>query len=187
MGEEAHRYVARYASQYVTGQTFTEVGDVLHQRGFDMQRAEQTEHGVLLIPHKDGRRMAARLFQNLPTVEPEHKHNGDAVAEETHVQPMQVDVAAATFAGAKVEAGIDDGVALKCRECGAVHPEGVVCMVPIFYETRCCLEQTYAHPGPHEASTEEGVITHRWIEERVITDVPFDAYHPLTDEEREEF
>jgi len=203
MGEEA-RFVARYASVYVTGSSFGEVGDVLARRGFNMTAARQTDHGVLIIPHKKPNRAEAHLFRELDAVTEEPKaksalngnapKNGVAVGPENR-KPMQVDVAAATFAGAKVDAGIEEGIGLQCRGCGAVHPEGVVCLVPIFFEIGLCdcgtrhllLDKLYAHPGPHEAATEEGEITHRWMEELVVTDLPFDGYHPLTDDEREAF
>lgn len=191
MAEEA-RFVARYASQYVTGDTFTEVGNVLAERGFDMTAARQTDHGVLIIPHRKPGRISAHLFRQLdPITEAEKLEECDCppppVEAEPSPPPMRVDLAAATLAGAEVEAGVRDGVGLKCRECGAVHPEGMVCMIPVMYEKRCCLEQTYAHDGPHEAGhhdpdTDTVVITHRWIEELVCTDLPFNAYGHYEDE-----
>lgn len=207
MGEEA-RFVARYASVYVRGESFQEVGDVLAERGFDMVRAAQTDRGVLVIPHKEENRQSAHLFAMLDSVEVAEKpddcnHNGAATLAQYRKElddglrarrnghtveqakpawstpddePMSVQVAAAHLAGAEVEAGAVEPIPLTCGECGAVHPEGVVCLVPIFYERRCCIVETYAHDGPHEAATDDGLITHRWIEELVVTDLPFDSY-----------
>jgi hypothetical protein len=196
MGEEA-QFIARYGKRTITGHSFTEVGDVLAARGFDMVKAEQTDHGVLLIPHRRRDRMAARLYHQLPAVkeEPKHNgvehhngvqhHNGDAVT--TDAQPVAVGGAASLAEPAEAK----PIVGLQTCECGAVHPDGLFCMIPVLYEKRCCLEHSYAHAGPHEAGvhdpeTDTVVITHRWIEELVITDLPFTAYKPLTDEEREE-
>lgn len=218
MGEEA-RYVARYASVYVRGDSFREVGDELAERGFDMVRAAQTEQGVLVIPHKEENRQAAHLFAALDAVPCEHKedappamslgatlaerrkelddglrarrngkpHSGTQVAKPaSDDQPMSVGVASAYLAGAEVEAGVREPIPLTCGECGAVHPEGVVCLIPIFFERRCCVVETYAHDGPHEAATEDGLITHRWIEELVVTDMPFNAYAAHQDDDGEE-
>jgi hypothetical protein len=249
MGEEA-RFVARYASVYVRGNTFAEVGDVLAERGFDMVRATQTERGVLVIPHSQDNRQAAHLFAQLDPVEAavkedvEPKTNGKVVngskvegcvcsefrtqyasgvwplpnwfckvhgqvdvsggtapptdpdaraewaiervkllrEEAGNPEPMSVELASATLAGDKVLAGVDDTFPLTSCECGAVHPEGMVCLIPIFIEKKCCLVTTYGHNGPHEAADAEGVITHRWIEELVITDLPFNAYGPGCDD-----
>lgn len=201
MGEEA-RFVARYASVYVRGESFTEVGDVLHERGFDLARAAQTERGVLVIPHKEDNRQAAHLFAMLDPVEVAEKpgamsldappmaaipKNPDeraawAQARVTEMQaaveapPMTVEMASVELAGAKVAAGAVEPIPLTCGDCGSMHPEGVICLVPVFFERTCCTVNTYGHDGPHEAATADGVITHRWIEELVITDLPFNAY-----------
>jgi hypothetical protein len=204
MGEEAH-FVARYASVVVTGGSFGEVGDVLHKRGFNMRAARQTDHGVLIIPHSKPGRAEAHLFRQLDAVEEEIKAvtvngNGrmpvddmDALRAEIHqaspkpMKPVQPDAAALAEAA---EAGTGDAVDLQCGTCGAVHPLGVVCMVPIFFEQKCCYPITYAHKGPHEAGVQDAdgvlVITHRWIEERVITDLPFNSYGPLDEDDEEE-
>jgi len=173
MGEgETPQFVARYASQVVTGTTFAEVGDTLAERGFDMARATATAQGVLLVPHTDRSRQAAHLYQELVPVEQAPKP----------VIPVQLDVATAMLAGAEVESGFRDGAALACRDCGAVHPEGVVCVIPIMYEMQCCTERTYPHHGPHEHRV-NGRVTHRWVEELVITDLAFNGYQPIDEEE----
>jgi len=178
MGEEA-RFIARYASVYVTGSSFAEVGDQLHARGFDMLAASQTAHGVLVVPHTKPDRQAARVFKEVPAAVEEPK-------VEVEDKPMSTDLAAAVFAGAKVEAGIEEGIQLECHACGAVHPEGALCMIPIFSRQKCCLRDIYPHDGPHEAATQEGLITHRWIEEVVITDLPFNGYAPWSEDDDEE-
>jgi hypothetical protein len=151
----------------VSGPTFSHVGDQLAERGFDMTRASANQHGVLVVPHRDGRRQAARLFKVL-----------EAVAEEPKAEdaPLSIEVANAMLAGESVAAGVHDGPPLQCRGCGHVHPEGAVCLIPILFEMRCCYERTYPHDGPHEATDPEGVVTHRWVEELVITDLAFNAY-----------
>lgn len=208
MGEEA-RYVARYASVYVRGNTFTEVGDELHRRGFDLPRAAQTERGVLVIPHKEENRQAAHLFAMLDNVEVAEKPLEDipvtmsldapdlldrpptdpderaawarARVDRMRAEvdaPMSLDVASAFVAGAEVESGAVSPIPLTCGDCGSMHPEGVICLVPVFYESAECCHAivTYGHDGPHEAATPDGVITHRWITEMVVTDLPFNAY-----------
>jgi hypothetical protein len=174
---EQHSFIARYASKTLTHASFPDLGDELVARGFDMTRARANAHGVLLVPHRDRRRQAARVFKVLAPVE-------EAVKEDE--PPMSLDVAAAMLAGAEFEAGMRPAPGLSCRVCGAVHPEGVVCFVPILYEVRCCVERTYPHEGPHEAVDGEGLVTHRWIEELVITDLPYNFYGP-TDNDEEEY
>jgi hypothetical protein len=140
---EAHSFVARYASRTVTGMTFSEVGDALVARGFDMTSAIATAHGVLIVPHSDPTRNAAHVFKVVAPVEVVEK-------------PMQVDVASALLAGESVMAGLSNGPPIQCRTCGAVHPEGVVCVIPVFYEVLCDMcgsETSYNHDGPHEAAT----------------------------------
>lgn len=174
MHEEA-QFIARYASVYVTGKSFAQVGDVLHQRGFNMLAARQTDHGVLVVPHRKKNRVAARVYRQLEPVEAEEKP--------PEPEPMSLGAAEIEVVTAAVESGAVKPVGLTCRECGAVHPEGVVCVIPIMAHLRCCIQETYAHEGPHEAATPEGVVTHRWIEELVITDLPFNAYGLYEEEE----
>lgn len=169
---EEHPFIARYASVCVTGSSFAEVGDVLAARGFDMVRATQTARGVLVVPHKRPDRQAAHVYRQVPKVNGVEKPEPEI--------PMQVDVAAAMLKTAEIESGLREPIiGLQCRECGAVHPEGVVCLVPIFFEVEChhCgREECYTHPGPHEHADHEGVITHRWVTEMVIKDLPYDGY-----------
>jgi hypothetical protein len=188
MGEEA-QYIARYASVHITGESFTEVGDILAARGFDMTSATQTDQGVLVIPHRKRNRAEAHVFRQLPPVAPEFKPldapplNGNGLNGNGHAhEPMSLGAAQVELVTAKVESGAVEPIGLQCGTCGAVHPEGVVCMIPVFYEKRCCLEHTFAHDGPHEAGTDDGQITHRWIEELVCTDLPFNAYGHYEDE-----
>jgi hypothetical protein len=59
----------------------------------------------------------------------------------------------------------------------------VVCLIPILYEMHCCTERTYAHVGPHEALGPDGIVTHRWVEELTVVDLPFNGYGEMDDEE----
>lgn len=165
MSNEGVRFVARYASQTVSGDTFVEVADLLTQRGFDIARAVSHSHGSLTVPHTDGRRRPANLFRTVRRVVPKSD------------LPMQPEVLAAVMAGKRVAEG-GDGPGLKTRPCGSVHPDGAVCVVSVYAETRCCSERVYAHEGPHEARTPDGVVTNRWVETLEVEDLPFDAYAP---------
>lgn len=208
MGEEA-RFVARYASVYVRGETFKEVGDELHARGFAMHRATQTDSGVLVIPHAEEGQQAAHLFAKLDTAEEAVKPHNDVTGctcehfrvqhaagagearwrcpDHGHVDesPRSIEAAGADLAYAAVMAGVVEPIPLTCGTCGSVHPEGVVCVVPIMFKRIGCCHTvtTYAHDGPHEARTDDGVVTHRWIEETVITDLPFNFYGAYSEEE----
>jgi len=79
---------------------------------------------------------------------------------------------------------------VEARACGAVHPDGVVCLVPVFFETaaKTCAscgsmttgEVVYQHQPPHESWNGDGVVTHRWEENSATTitvkDYPRDVY-----------
>lgn len=66
---------------------------------------------------------------------------------------------------------------LKVRECGALHPDGVPCVLSVYYEKGCCTDKVFPHEEPHEA-VRDGVVTHRWEEVTKVMDLPFDAYSP---------
>lgn len=166
-------FIARYCNTELTGHSFTEIGDALTAKGFAMTRAHQKSDGILMVPHAKSERVWAKLFMRLPAVE-------EAVKE----PPMSTEVAAAALAGAEVLAGMAKGVGITSRDCGAVHPEGVVCTLPVYAERPCCVDVIYPHDGPHEV-TVEGVITHRWISELVITDLPFNSYGEYAEDDGE--
>lgn len=65
---------------------------------------------------------------------------------------------------------------LQIRECGAVHPDGVVCSLPVYYEKGCCYDKVVPHEEPHESTSKDGRVTHRWEEVSKVMDLPFDAY-----------
>ena len=76
---------------------------------------------------------------------------------------------------------------MQTKTCGKIHPDGVPCTKPVFYEEGCCAPKVYDHNGPHEhldkPLAEGGVITHRWEEVLQIVDLEHDAYRPWTDED----
>lgn len=71
---------------------------------------------------------------------------------------------------------------MKTRPCGALHPEGVPCLILVFHEKGCCNDLVYPHDEPHEHANKEGVVTHRWEEVTQIKDLPFDCYAPRNSE-----
>jgi len=163
-------YVARYCNTTLTGHSFTEVGDQLVSKGFDMARAEQKPDGILIVPHAKSARVWAKVYSKVEPVTPT-------------VIEVQPEVAKAAAAGAKAAKQMA-AVGIYTRDCGAVHPEGVVCIIPVFAEKACCSEVIYPHDGPHQVVV-EGQVTHRWIEEHVITDLPFNAYGEYVDTEEQ--
>jgi hypothetical protein len=160
------RFVARYATQTFTGSSFSEVGDKLAGRGFDMTRMCHIEDHTYRVPHRDPHRRPAYIVHTPAPPEP------------PPVLPVPIDLQKAMLIAAALSNRTMEPIPLTCRECGAIHPEGAVCVLPIYYEVKCCHETIYAHKGPHEAVNSGGIITHRWVEERVITDLPFNAYAP---------
>jgi hypothetical protein len=129
-----------------------------------MSKAYQVDTHTLCVPHPDKRRKPVHITHYPPPPAPP--------------TPPPLDLTNAMKAAVEVSAGTRTPVPLTCRECGAMHPEGAVCLRPIYFEVKCCHEKVYPHDGPHEATDSAGRITHRWIEERVITDMPFNAYGP---------
>lgn len=75
---------------------------------------------------------------------------------------------------------------LHTRACGAVHSDGVVCMLQVYAEPGCCSDKIYPHEGPHECIVRHGekaVVTHRWVEITKLVELPFDAFSPSGSEE----
>ena len=164
-------FVARNCNTTLTGHSFTEIGDQLIVKGFDMARAEQKPDGILVVPHAKSARVWAKVYSKVAPVDPV-------------VIDVQPEVAKAVEAGERVAKQMS-AVGIYTRDCGAVHPEGVVCIIPVFAERACCSEVIYPHDGPHEVTNEHGVVTHRWIEERVVTDLPFNGYGEYVDNEEQ--
>lgn len=67
-------------------------------------------------------------------------------------------------------------MAMQTRGCGAVHPDGVVCVKTVYFEHGCCADTIYGHDDPHEHIDQDGVITHKWEETLVVKDLPYDGY-----------
>jgi hypothetical protein len=166
-----HQFIARYCNSTLTGGSFTEVGDQLISKGFDMTLAYDKGDGVLCVPHVKSSNVTAKVFRK-----PVHEEPAKPI-------PVQADLAKAIAAGAKVASG--DGIKhMRTRQCGAVHPEGVICVLMVFAERPCCVDVIYPHEGPHEVHR-DGMVTHRWITEMVITDLPFNGYGEYVDEDEE--
>jgi len=156
-------YVFRavYGKTTIKGDDFQAVADALVERGFDMTRAEGMADGTLKVPHTQPRRQAARMMFD--------KHEPPPPAPD----PLYSRLAAA------YETALVGGRApgLRTRNCGAVHSDGVVCLLPVLFEAlNCgCGDMVYPHEGPHESCDTEGV-RYRWEEVLVIQDLPFDTY-----------
>jgi hypothetical protein len=159
-------FVARYCNTTLKRGSFTEIGDALIDKGFNMSAAYAKDDGVLVVPHTRTPRVTATLFASLGHVE-------ESVKEPI---PTRLDLANATLAGAAVMDGFEDGAKVAARDCGAVHPDGMVCILPVFAERLCCSERVFPHDGPHQVHGDDGVITHRWVEELIIRDLPFNTY-----------
>lgn len=158
----ANAYVARFGRTVIRGDDFVAVCDTLIENGYEISRAKEVKRGVLEIPH-NGTRRPAQL----------RSWHADEVAQ---AQPEQL-VAEPPPPIPRVVVGI------QVRACGSVHSEGVVCLVPVYFETPACgcADRVYEHPGYHEATTADGV-THRWSEVLEIVDADYNAYGPADDE-----
>lgn len=162
--EGVNAYVARFGRTVIRGDDFVAVCDTLIEAGYEVSRAKEVKRGVLEIPH-GGTRSPAQLRS---------WHADEVAQKQPEVQAQWVPEPVAT---PRVVVGI------QVRECGSVHSEGVVCMVPVYFETPACgcADRVYEHPGYHEVTTDDGV-THRWSEVLEIVDADYNSYGP-TDEE----
>jgi hypothetical protein len=166
---DEYAFVATYSSTKIKGHTFESVGDALVERGFVMAEAVQVAPMTLEVPHSNPRRAKARLVANLP--------------EPVRPEPiaMQPDLERALAKAAESFMN-DTGAGLNTRPCGAVHSDGVACLIPVLYEalTCGCGDYVYDHDGPHESEDENGV-KYRWTEVLLIQDAEFNAYGPMDD------
>ena len=162
--EWGNAYVARFGRTVIRGDDFVGVCDALIEKGFEVHLAKEVKRGVLEIPHPTRKPAQLRSWHADHAAQEEEK----AAQEEPK----------ATLAELRAIVGI------QVRQCGSVHSEGVVCMVPVYFEAPpCgCADRVYAHTGYHEAVTEDGV-THRWTEVLEIVDADYNAYGPEADGE----
>ena len=168
---EEYAFKAVYGNTTIKGHTFTGVADALVERGFDMAKAAAAGEGVLSIPHTLPRRRAARLWFEMEIAAPQQT-----------VEPTAEQVEAARQVERALEAGravLGGGVVpgIQTRPCGAVHSDGVACLIPVFYEPlHCgCGDMVYPHEQAHEACDPSGV-RYRWEEVLMIQDLPYDSY-----------
>ena len=165
---EEYAFKAVFGNTTIKGHTFTGVADALVERGFDVAKAVPDGEGVISIPHTQPRRRPARLWF------------------EFEVQPPQPPTEEQLEAAAQIERAMAAGRAvlgggmvpgLQTRPCGAVHSDGVVCLIPVLYEPlHCgCGDMVYPHEQAHEATDTEGV-RYRWEEVLMIQDLPYDTY-----------
>lgn len=163
MHDDEYAYRAAYGNTTIKGQSFSAVGDALIERGFNMAAATMDADGNLLVPHTQPRRRPARLWFEAPPPPPpsENDLRIDALCRQAYQS---------VYSG-QVVPGI------QTRACGAIHSDGVVCLIPVLFEAlHCgCGDMVYPHEQPHEAVDEEGV-RYRWEEVLMIQDLPFDAY-----------
>lgn len=162
---EEYAFKAVFGNTVIKGHTFVAVADALIERGFDMAQAARMECGGLSIPHSLPRRRAAKLtfVKNEPEPTP-------VAVEDVRLNALLDAAYSAVYSG-RVTPGI------QTRPCGAVHSDGVVCLIPVLFEAlHCgCGDMVYPHEQAHEAVDEEGV-RYRWEEVLVIQDLPFDSY-----------
>ena len=160
--EPTYAFRAVFGNTTIKGQSFTGVGDALIERGFDMTRAYSTGDG-LTVPHTLPRRRPAKLwFEKEP--EP-------VVPDAPEIESMYA-AYRAVFSGEVVPG-------LQTRPCGSLHSDGVVCLIPVMFESlHCgCGDMVFPHDGPHE-SVDEGNVRYRWEEVLVIQDMEYDTYAP---------
>jgi hypothetical protein len=163
---EEYAYRASFGNTTIKGQSFLAVGDALIERGFDMAAAHLDSGGKLTVPHTQPRRRPAKVwFEQSPPPPPPPPSQ-----EEVRLTKLLHDAYDAVYSG-RVVPGI------QTRSCGAVHSDGVVCFIPVLFESlHCgCGDMSFPHEEPHEAVDEDGV-RYRWEEVLVIQDLPFDAY-----------
>ena len=156
-------FVARFGRTVIRGDDFVAVCDVLIENGFVMAQATQIEVGVLSVPHSGERRPA--------TLRSWHADQPQEDPEPVFVpEPVEVP---------RIVVGI------QVRECGSVHSDGVVCLVPVYFETPACgcADRVYEHTGYHEATDPQSGVTHRWTEVLEIQDADYNAYGPADDDD----
>ena len=159
-------FIARYGRTTIRGDDFNAICVELVAHDYMVTKMTTVAKGKFLVPHRDDKRKPAQIVSY-------HAYQAEEAQPEPAWVPEPVEVP-------KVVIG------LKVRECGSVHSDGVVCMVAVYFETRCdCgTETVYAHDGPHEAFDADGNVIARWEEVLQIRDLPFNAYgayDPATD------
>lgn len=163
---EDYFYRAAFGNTTIKGQSFLAVGDALIERGFDMAAATMDASGNLSVPHTQPRRRAAKVWFEKPAPPPLPPPSPEEQQLNNRLRKAYEDV----YNG-RVVPGI------QTRPCGAVHSDGVVCIIPVLFEAlHCgCGDMVYPHEQAHEAVDDEGV-RYRWEEVLMIQDLPFDAY-----------
>lgn len=163
--DDEYAFRAVYGNTSIKGQCFEAVGDALIERGFNMAAATRNDDGSLTIPHTQPRRRSARMWlekvdETPPAPSPEDERLNELLRQAHD----------AVFSG-RVVPGI------QTRPCGAVHSEGVVCLIPVLFEAlHCgCGDMVYPHEQAHEA-VDEGGVRYRWEEVLMIQDLPYDSY-----------
>lgn len=166
--EDDYAYRAAYGNTTIKGDSFQAVGDALIERGFNMAAASLNDDGHLLIPHTQPRRRPARMWFEQPAPPP-------PTPEQVRLEAILLAAHESVFSG-RVVPGI------QTRPCGAVHSDGVICLIPVLFEAlHCgCGDMVYPHEQPHEAVDEDGV-RYRWEEVLMIQDLPFDTYRPASE------
>lgn len=164
MEEVTVQYVASYGRSVLRGTSFATVCDRLVAEGYAVHRAKEVQRGVLEIPHNKATRNPAVLRSSIADqpAEPEEQ-----IEPAWTPEPIPVPTVV---------------VGIQVRECGTVHPDGAVCIIPVFFETPACgcADKVYEHDGPHEAHDEYGV-SHRWTEVLTVEDADFDCYSDRVD------
>lgn len=157
--DESYAFRAVYGNTVIKGHDFQAVADALIERGFDMTDVTRLPDGSLSVAHTNPRRRAAKLsFQAAEPPPP------------TELELRMLAAHRAVFSGAVVPG-------IQTRPCGAMHSDGVFCLIPVLFEAlHCgCGDMVYPHEQPHEACDDNGV-RYRWEEVLVIQDLPFDTY-----------
>lgn len=160
MGDE-YAVKAAYGNTTIKGHDLEGVADALIERGFDMSKATPLDDGALSVPHTLPRRRPAKLWMELPEPEP--------------VEPDEVTLRLHAAYTAVCSGTVKPGI--QTRPCGAVHSDGVVCLIPVLFEAlHCgCGDMVFPHEQPHEAVDETGV-RYRWVEVLMIQDLEYDTY-----------
>ena len=163
--DEDFAFKAVFGNTTIRGYAFVGVADALIERGFDITNAKQVGE-ALVVPHTLPRRRPAKIYRVNPQV-PEPPVFSDEVEQQCKAA---AEAYVAVYSG-QVVPGI------QTRPCGAVHSDGVVCLIPVLFESlHCgCGDMSFPHEQPHEAVDEEGV-RYRWEEILVIQDLEYDSY-----------
>lgn len=169
---EEYAYRAAFGNTTIKGESFLAVGDALIERGFNMAAATLSDDGHLVVPHTQPRRRPAKMWFEAPPAPPPPVKSPEEIRLELLLQSAHE----AVYSG-RVVPGI------QTRPCGAVHSDGVVCLIPVLFEAlHCgCGDMVYPHEQAHEALDDEGV-RYRWEEVLMIQDLPFDSYRPADEE-----